>query len=84
MYSELILVQIANIVNRVFTEQVFVHRFVHCDPHAGNLKVRKTSHGPQVVLLDNGLYKEYDSDFGYVSYRSLVSTTVYLIIFVAG
>jgi predicted unusual protein kinase regulating ubiquinone biosynthesis (AarF/ABC1/UbiB family) len=64
-------VQVVDILNRIFNEQIFKYRFVHCDPHPGNVLVRKTPDGkPQVVLLDNGLYREYDYDFS-VKYAGL-------------
>jgi len=48
----------------VFSDMIFVHGFVHCDPHPGNLMVR---YGPnkqtQVVLIDHGLYRELDETF---------------------
>lgn len=39
---------------------------VHSDPHPGNVLVRpskKNPKEPQLVLLDNGLYKEYEPEF---------------------
>lgn len=57
---------VAQELNRVFSEQIFVHRFVHCDPHAGNVMVRKTKNRKypfQICLLDNGLYREYTEEF---------------------
>jgi aarF domain-containing kinase len=53
--------EVASIVAEVFNEQIFVHGFVHCDPHAGNVLVRPSTVDPSrahVVLLDHGLYKE--------------------------
>ncbi|EGC38206.1 hypothetical protein DICPUDRAFT_16409, partial [Dictyostelium purpureum] len=45
----------------IFAEQIFVHGFLHSDPHPGNIFVRKTSKGkPEIVLLDHGLYREID------------------------
>ncbi|KAJ3259101.1 hypothetical protein HK103_002988 [Boothiomyces macroporosus] len=41
---------------KVFADQIFRVGFVHCDPHPGNILVRKTNGAPQVVLLDHGLY----------------------------
>jgi aarF domain-containing kinase len=41
---------------------VFVHGFVHADPHQGNLFIRKLNSGKtQVILLDHGLYKEMNN-----------------------
>ncbi|KAJ3270867.1 hypothetical protein HDV01_007338 [Terramyces sp. JEL0728] len=41
---------------KVFADQIFRVGFVHCDPHPGNILVRKLNGKPQVVLLDHGLY----------------------------
>lgn len=53
-------------LNKIFNDQIFVHKFVHCDPHSGNLLVRPSPvdpKQPQICLIDNGLYREYDEDF---------------------
>lgn len=45
----------------VFGYQIFSTGHVHCDPHPGNLLVRRAAEGPQgwqLVLLDHGLYCE--------------------------
>lgn len=56
--------QVADELNRAFAEQIFVHRFLHCDPHAGNVLVRqKEDSGFEIMLLDNGLYREYSEEF---------------------
>ncbi|CAH0517439.1 unnamed protein product [Peronospora belbahrii] len=52
----------------VFSEMVFCHGFVHCDPHAGNIFVRRNpdpqaKRKEQLVLLDHGLYRELDTEF---------------------
>ncbi|KAJ2787818.1 hypothetical protein GGI15_000387 [Coemansia interrupta] len=59
-------------IGRVFAEMTFVHGFLHCDPHPGNLFVRsqnpaQTSHGHNfdLVLLDHGLYRHLPSRFRY-------------------
>ncbi len=41
-------------------EQIFMHGFVHADPHAGNIFVRPAEgrRNFQIVLIDHGLYKE--------------------------
>ena len=37
---------------------IFKFGYVHCDPHPGNVLVRKdrATGRPQIVLLDHGLY----------------------------
>lgn len=57
--------EVAHLVSSVFSSQVFAgpKGWVHCDPHPGNLLVRPGKKGPQVVLLDHGLYRELDDDF---------------------
>ncbi|KAI5777367.1 ABC1 domain protein [Geopyxis carbonaria] len=41
----------------VFCAQMFLFGWVHCDPHPGNILVRRLKNGkPQVILLDHGLY----------------------------
>ncbi|RLN47085.1 hypothetical protein BBJ29_002501 [Phytophthora kernoviae] len=60
--------EVSRVLCEVFSEMIFCHGFVHCDPHAGNIFVR---HNPdpqakrkeQIVLLDHGLYREVDDDF---------------------
>ncbi|KAJ2004578.1 hypothetical protein GGI04_002561 [Coemansia thaxteri] len=59
-------------IGRVFAEMTFVHGFLHCDPHPGNLFVRprdrrQTTHGHNfdLVLLDHGLYRRLSPRFRY-------------------
>ncbi|KAI9826445.1 MAG: hypothetical protein M1826_006654 [Phylliscum demangeonii] len=47
----------------LFSSQMFVWGLVHCDPHPGNILIRRrpgasgaASGAPQLVLLDHGLY----------------------------
>ena len=41
----------------VFSAQMFLYGFLHCDPHPGNIFVRRRPNGrAQVVLIDHGLY----------------------------
>ncbi|CAN3373015.1 hypothetical protein DIURU_002905 [Diutina rugosa] len=48
----------------VFGRQIFRYGFVHCDPHPGNLMVRRTKWGQQqLVILDHGLYIDLPRDF---------------------
>ena len=40
----------------LYSEMIFMEGFVHCDPHPGNILVKPTSHGPEIQLIDHGLY----------------------------
>ncbi|KAG0556019.1 hypothetical protein M758_11G018300 [Ceratodon purpureus] len=53
---------VARLVSQTFSEMIFRHGFVHCDPHAANMMVRAKpgTKEPQLVLLDHGLYKSLD------------------------
>ncbi|GAB5354205.1 hypothetical protein AAMO2058_000099700 [Amorphochlora amoebiformis] len=54
--------KVARLLSEVFSHLIFNDGFVHCDPHPGNVLVRKRSNGqPQLILLDHGLYRELDS-----------------------
>lgn len=49
-----------------FSEMIFVHGVVHCDPHAGNMLVVNSPADhrlPQLVILDHGLYRTLDEEF---------------------
>ncbi|KAI8536599.1 hypothetical protein RHMOL_Rhmol10G0270300 [Rhododendron molle] len=57
-------VRVAKALVEVFAEMIFVHGFVHGDPHPGNILV--SPEGPNsfcLVLLDHGIYKELDEGF---------------------
>ncbi|CAK4078203.1 unnamed protein product [Aphanomyces euteiches] len=57
---------VAGKVSSMFAEMVFCSGFVHCDPHPGNLFVRRHPSRPdeaQIVLLDHGLYRQLDENF---------------------
>lgn len=58
------LVGISKKVSQMFADMIYKHGFVHCDPHAGNILVRKREDGEdEVVLLDHGLYTQLTSHF---------------------
>lgn len=41
----------------LFSAQMFLWGLVHCDPHPGNIFVRRLPNGqPELVLIDHGLY----------------------------
>ncbi|KAF5206542.1 Abc1 family protein [Thalictrum thalictroides] len=56
--------KVAKALMEVFAEMVFVHGFVHGDPHPGNILVAPEGrNGFSLVLLDHGIYKELDEGF---------------------
>lgn len=56
---------IAQRIVRVFGDMIHVFGFVHCDPHPGNMMVRKDpeSNRIQLVILDHGNYRRLDGHF---------------------
>ncbi|XP_064216007.1 uncharacterized aarF domain-containing protein kinase 5 [Tribolium castaneum] len=48
---------INNKLFEIFGHQIFQTGFVHGDPHAGNILVRRVEGKTQLVLLDHGLYQ---------------------------
>ncbi|XP_038876409.1 aarF domain-containing protein kinase 1 isoform X6 [Benincasa hispida] len=57
--------KVAKALVEVFAEMIFVHGFVHGDPHPGNILVSLDSlnDGFTLVLLDHGIYKQLDEEF---------------------
>ncbi|KAI9927853.1 hypothetical protein MW887_002705 [Aspergillus wentii] len=48
----------------LFSAQMFLWGYVHCDPHPGNIFVRRTPSGqPELVLIDHGLYIHMEPEF---------------------
>ncbi|KAJ8610893.1 hypothetical protein MRB53_038281 [Persea americana] len=48
----------------LFAAQIFLWGFLHCDPHPGNLFVRRTPSGQaELVLIDHGLYISLRPEF---------------------
>jgi aarF domain-containing kinase len=48
----------------LFSAQMFLWGIVHCDPHPGNIFIRRLANGsPEVVLIDHGLYIQMDPAF---------------------
>lgn len=48
--------EVANKIGQLYSNMIFTNGFVHSDPHPGNILVKKTSNGVDIVLLDHGLY----------------------------
>ena len=54
---------VVRLLSEVFAEMVFCQGFVHCDPHPGNVLIRRRgARGMQLVLLDHGLYRTVPDD----------------------
>lgn len=55
---------VSRLVSEVFCRQIFLLGDVHADPHGGNILVRRSpTGGPELVLLDHGLYKVISDEF---------------------
>jgi len=58
--------QVSDNLTHLYGQMMFLHGFVHCDPHPGNIFVQQDISfrtGFRLVLLDHGLYKELPDDF---------------------
>ena len=48
----------------LFSAQMFLWGWVHCDPHPGNIFIRRLPSGrPELVLIDHGLYIQMSPEF---------------------
>ncbi|XP_069494012.1 aarF domain-containing protein kinase 1 [Ambystoma mexicanum] len=52
-------------LGQMYSEMIFVNGFVHCDPHPGNVLVRRCpdTKRTEIVLLDHGLYQVLTEKF---------------------
>jgi len=59
--------EVSEKLGRLYSEMIFSHGFVHCDPHPGNLLVSKSpvDGSVQISLLDHGLYTTLSPEFRY-------------------
>ncbi|XP_060037332.1 aarF domain-containing protein kinase 1 isoform X2 [Erinaceus europaeus] len=57
--------QISRRLGKMYSEMIFVSGFVHCDPHPGNVLVRRhpDTGEAQIILLDHGLYQVLTEEF---------------------
>ncbi|XP_072819612.1 aarF domain-containing protein kinase 1 isoform X2 [Vicugna pacos] len=57
--------EISRHLGKMYSEMIFVNGFVHCDPHPGNVLVRKCpgTGKTEIVLLDHGLYQVLTEQF---------------------
>jgi aarF domain-containing kinase len=64
-FSNFYITKISQRLGVLFSEMIFTHGFVHCDPHPGNLlinpklnkQVGKNTNDFEIVLIDHGLYQ---------------------------
>uniref|UniRef100_A0A7E4UUU0 ABC1 domain-containing protein n=1 Tax=Panagrellus redivivus TaxID=6233 RepID=A0A7E4UUU0_PANRE len=58
-------VDVCRKLGRLYSEMIFINGYVHCDPHPGNVLVRKDpkTSNTEIVLLDHGLYSTLPDDF---------------------
>ncbi|KAK9846458.1 hypothetical protein WJX81_004311 [Elliptochloris bilobata] len=69
--------EVAKLVSQTFADMIYLHGYVHADPHQNNLMVRKDSRGrAQLVLLDHGLYRELTDAFR-IEYAGLWSALIF-------
>lgn len=48
----------------IFSAQMFLWGWLHCDPHPGNIFIRRLPSGkPELVLIDHGLYVHLQPEF---------------------
>lgn len=48
---------VANKIGQLYSNMIFIHGFVHSDPHPGNILICKNKKNEtEVILLDHGLY----------------------------
>lgn len=48
----------------LFSAQMFLWGWIHCDPHPGNIFIRRLPSGkPELVLIDHGLYVHLTPEF---------------------
>lgn len=56
--------EVMTIMVDIFSAQMFLWGWVHCDPHPGNIFIRRLPSGkPELVLIDHGLYVHLEPTF---------------------
>lgn len=55
--------EVSEKIGQLYSEMIFVNGYVHCDPHPGNVLVKKVDKEAQIILLDHGLYTTLTDDF---------------------
>ncbi|XP_055496156.1 aarF domain-containing protein kinase 1 isoform X2 [Leucoraja erinacea] len=67
--------EISQNLGKLYSEMIFVNGFVHCDPHPGNVLVRKAprTNKVEIVLLDHGLYQDVEIRIKAAKYLSSIN-----------
>ncbi|XP_041121789.1 aarF domain-containing protein kinase 1 isoform X2 [Polyodon spathula] len=54
--------EISQNLGKMYSEMIFVNGFVHCDPHPGNVLVKRCPKASktEIILLDHGLYQDVE------------------------
>ncbi|KAI9553170.1 hypothetical protein GHT06_021064 [Daphnia sinensis] len=56
--------EISQKITQLYSDMIFLHGYVHCDPHPGNLKIELAKQGKlRIHLLDHGLYAQLPAEF---------------------
>lgn len=58
---------VSKYISEMYADMIFHTGYVHCDPHPGNVLVKKNeiTGKDQIILLDHGLYTQLTNDFRY-------------------
>lgn len=49
--------EISEKLGQMYSHMIYIHGFVHSDPHPGNILVKSKKNGScEIMLLDHGLY----------------------------
>nr|XP_022903392.1 uncharacterized aarF domain-containing protein kinase 1-like [Onthophagus taurus]XP_022911280.1 uncharacterized aarF domain-containing protein kinase 1-like [Onthophagus taurus] len=63
--------EVSDKLGMLYSNMIFIHGFVHSDPHPGNILVKKNEKGNcDIVLLDHGLYATLNGEI-MVAYANL-------------
>ncbi|KAJ8668117.1 hypothetical protein QAD02_009780 [Eretmocerus hayati] len=54
---------VSNKIGKLYSHMIFITGFVHADPHPGNIIIKKGKNGPEIALIDHGLYAELSDQF---------------------
>lgn len=54
---------VASLLNDLYADQIYARRYLHADPHPGNLLVQAGPSGPRLVVLDHGLTLPLEPEF---------------------